>query len=61
MAMLTFLRIGKEIHDETEEFLIAHLLDRGRRPYQRALTRMRVRAFRTISWILERCGFHNVI
>jgi hypothetical protein len=61
MAMLTFLRIGKEIHDETEEFLIAHLLDRGRRPYQKVLTRMRVRAFLSISWILDRCGLRNVI
>ena len=61
MAMLTFLRIGKEIHDETEEFLIDHLQDRGRKPHQRVLARIRVRAFRTISWILDRCGLHNII
>lgn len=61
MAMLTLLRIGKEIHDETEEFLIMHLLDRSRKPYQRALSRMRALITRTITWILDRCGLANVI
>lgn len=61
MAMLTFLRIGKEIHDETEEFLINHLLDRRRQPYERILSRGRTLVTRTITWILDRCGLENVI
>jgi hypothetical protein len=61
MAMLTFLRIGKEIYDETEEYLINHLIHRRQNSYQRILTKCRRAFARFISRILELFGLDDFI
>jgi hypothetical protein len=61
MAMLTFLRIGKEIHDETEVYLIEHLISR-RQPFHRSVLR---KSRRLLSWwvskILQRFGMDDLL
>lgn len=61
MAMLTFLRIGKEIHDETEAYLIEHLLCRRQKFHERVLTKCRSGITRGISQILKRFGLDDFI
>ncbi len=61
MAMLTFLRIGKEIYDETEEYIINHLLYRRQIFYQRILTKCRLGFTRLISGILRVFGLDDFI
>ncbi len=61
MAMLTFLRIGKEIYDETEEYIINHLIHRRQNSYQRMLTKCRQALTRFISRILKFFGLDDFI
>jgi hypothetical protein len=61
MAMLPVLRIGKEIYDETEEYLINHLLYRRQNSYQRMLTKCRRAFTRLISRILKVFGLDDFI
>ncbi len=61
MAMLTFLRIGKEIYDETEEYIINHLLYRRQNSYQRMLAKCRRAFTRLISKILQFFGLDDFI
>lgn len=61
MAMLTFLRIGKEIYDETEEYIINHLLYRQQRFYHRALTKCRKTFALFISKIFKMLGIDGLI
>jgi len=59
--MLTFLRIGKEIYDETEEYILNHLLYRRQNSYQRILTKCRRAFTRIISRILRLFGLDDFI
>ncbi len=61
MAMLTFLRIGKEIYDETEEYLINHLVHSRQNYYQRLITRCRRTFTHFISRILKLFGLDDFI
>jgi hypothetical protein len=61
MAMLTFLRIGKEIYDETEEYLIAHLVRRRQTGFARWLAQCRSVLSRGISGILKRIGVNDLL
>lgn len=61
MAMLTFLRIGKEIYDETEVYLIEHLLNRRYPVYKRWLVKCRAAVNRGISKILRWGGFNDLL
>ena len=61
MAMLTFLRIGKEIHDETEVYLIEHLINRRSPVYRRWLGSFHAAVGRGVSKILSALGFDNLL
>jgi len=61
MAMLTFLRIGKEIYDETEEYIINHLLHRRRNFFQRMLAKCSFVFTLIISRILKIFGLDDFI
>jgi hypothetical protein len=61
MAMLTFLRIGKEIYDETEVYLIEHLIHRRQSGFMRMLTKCRFVLSRWISGILRRFDLDDLL
>jgi len=61
MAMLTFLRIGKEIYDETEVYLIEHLLHRQQPFHKRCLRKIRAISTLGISKILGVLGLDDFI
>jgi len=61
MATLTFLRIGKEIHDELETFLSDHLMQRQARGLKKLRWKLRMTTRRILSRILKWTGFGGLI
>ncbi len=61
MSMLTFLRIGKEIHDETEDYLLNHLIDRDLSFVKRIKRRLLNSLNQFITLILKLFHFDKLI
>jgi len=61
MATLTFLRIGKEIHDELETFLSDHLMQMQSRGLKKLGWNLRKTSRLIFSIILKWSGFGNLI
>ncbi len=61
MAMLTFLRIGKEIYDETEAYLVEHMINRQRTAFEKALARCRSTMSQCILSILKKIGLDDLL
>jgi hypothetical protein len=61
MAMLTFLRIGKEIYDETEVYLIEHLIHRRQTVFMRVLSKFVSVLNRWVSKVLQRFEMDDLL
>jgi hypothetical protein len=61
MATLTFLRLGKEIHDDLEDFLADHLKDRQVTGLERLRWRLKTRMHRILVCLVKRVGFGDLI
>jgi len=61
MAMLTFLRIGKEIHDETEAYLALHLLQRGQGRWERLVSRITRMLQKICSFVPRLLGLDDLL
>lgn len=61
MAMLTFLRIGKEIHDETEQMITDHLVYREKGTASRLFLRIYKSVCAVCNSILALLGIGDIL
>ena len=61
MATLTFLRIGKEIHDELEDILADHLIERQEPGHAKLRWKLNNRKNAILSMIAVWSGFNKII
>ncbi|MFZ5572962.1 MAG: hypothetical protein ACOZF0_21385 [Thermodesulfobacteriota bacterium] len=61
MATLTFLRIGRMIHDELEECLAEHLLERQARGLKKLRRKGKIMVQAWIAGVVKWFGFGNLI
>lgn len=61
MATLTFLRLGKEIHDDLEDLLADHLKDRQVTGLERLKWRLKNRVHRMLACLVNRIGLGGLI
>lgn len=61
MATLTFLRIGKEIHDELEDLLTDHLMDRQAKGFTKIRLKFRKQTHKLFVTIVRWAGFDGLI
>ncbi len=61
MATLTFLRIGKAIHDELEDCLAEHLLERETKGLKKMRRKVRKSVHVHIANIIKWIGFGNLL
>lgn len=61
MATLTFLRLGKEVHDDLEDFLAEHLKDRRVTGLERLRWKLKNRVHHILVCLLKQIGFGNLI
>jgi len=61
MATLTFLRLGKEIHDDLEDVLAEHLKERQVTGLERVRWKLRKRMRRMLSALLKQIGYGELL